>query len=218
MSSMCEPEIGEDAQPFVAPGRIADIARRPVAVKESGQVNPAEALRLQNGFHVRDMRFEAMVVGGVTGSLVRAPSAMQFLNLLRAAQQRFFDQRMFAVAEQVAQNGEFCLVRNADKRGVIRLERHFLDRLVIGTLRHRIDDRHHLISGDRAALAALHPETDDRESHSKRERFSSALSFFKTASGATGLFPSCSHATAAARAPRMEPMTFDFVATIERVA
>ena len=135
-----------------------------------------------------------------------------------AIEQRFFDQRMFPIGQKVPEDRQFFLVRNAKTGRIVRSERHLFDSLKIDFGCYRIDHGDDVFPGNRAAFTSLHPETDNRYSHSKRERFSSALSFLRTSSGFTGLLPSCSQATAAASAPRIEPITFDLVATMESAA
>src|SRR4051812_14415948 len=125
---------------------------------------------------------------------------------------------MFPIGQKVLKDREFFLIRNANAGAIVRPERHLSDSLKIDTGRNRIDHGHHLLAGNRTTFPSLHPETDDYYSHSKRERFSNASSFLRTSSGFTGLLPSCSHATAAASAPRIDPITFDLVATMESAA
>ena len=164
------------------------------------------------------MRLEPVIVGGVAGRTFRSREFEQLADLGGRTEQRFFHQRVFSIGQKVPENREFFLIGNAHAGRVVRPERHILDSLKINPGCDRIDDGYDVLPGNRATFASLHAETDDRYSHSKRERFSSALSFFRTSSGFTGLLPSCSQATAAASAPRIEPITFDFVATMESVA
>src|SRR5260370_25855942 len=112
---------------------------------------------------------------------------------------------MFPIGQKVPKDREFFLVRNANTSRIVRSKGHLFDSLKIDIGRDRIDHRHHVLAGNRAAFAPLHPDTDDRYSHSKRERFSNTLGFFRTSSRFTALLPSCSHATASTLAQRLDP-------------
>ena len=63
------PEVGEDAQTVVAPGRVADVSSCSIAVEEFREVNPAELSGIENLLEPGDVRLEPMVISGVACSL-----------------------------------------------------------------------------------------------------------------------------------------------------
>ena len=59
-------KIGKDAEPLVPPRRVTHIARGAVAVKEFRQINLAEYPLIDKLLQLCNVRFEAMVVSGIT--------------------------------------------------------------------------------------------------------------------------------------------------------
>src|SRR5712664_1213274 len=95
-------------------------------------------------------------------------------------------------------------VRRAHARSLELPERDLFDAPELCGGLDRIDGRNHFRAGDRHPFSALNAQPNDDHLHSYCTRLATELTFFRTSSGDTGRFPSCSQATAAAMLPRIE--------------
>ena len=110
------PEVGENPQARVAPRRVSHIARGAIAVKKLNLVNLPEPAGRQFALEPDDMRFETVIVSGVTDDLISFSQSFQLVQTVSGvAQQRLLHQHMFFVGEQVRQNFRFGIVRRADQ-------------------------------------------------------------------------------------------------------
>jgi hypothetical protein len=155
-------KVGENTEVLVAPRRVADVPRGSVAVKVFCEIDLAETSRIENLLQFGDMWLEPVVVSGVARRTFGSGESDQLADFGGRTEQRFFHQRVFSIGQKVPKNREFFLIWNANAGRVVRGERQILDSLKIDSGRDRIDYGHDFITGDRATLAPLHPETDDR--------------------------------------------------------
>src|SRR3989338_11007835 len=212
-------EIRQHSEFLISPRRKAHITRCPISVEKPDQVDRSQHAGIQQLLQPHYVRLKAVVVRRVAGHTGRAAQLLQAIEqLFVLRQQGFFNENVLAVAEQVLQEANLHLVWRADQSGVETLQGNLLNRVILGLGVYRIDRRNDIRLGNRQPLGPLYPETDDDHHHEYLTCFSTAFSFFRTSSGATGLFPSCSHATAAAIEPRIDAITPDFVATKANVA
>ena len=198
-------EVGQHAGAAIAPGRIPDVTRRAVAVEHPAQIDPSQCARFDHFLHAHEVGLETVIVGRVANTPSGPRKRGQTLQHAGSgSKQWLFHQHMLAVVEQVGQQLELGVVRRADQRRIVVGWRHIGDLTVIRLAVDRIDARHRIRPGDGATFSPLNAQSGDDNSHAYSRRRSTAAIFSSSCSGVVGVLPSCSHATAAAIAPRID--------------
>ena len=78
-------------------------------------------------FDANEMRFVPVIVSCVTSDSVLAGKIAETFDFF---QERFFDEDVFAIGEKISQGLGLLAIRNADKRGVVRIEWNVADGFV----------------------------------------------------------------------------------------
>ncbi len=72
---------------------------------------------------------------------------------------------MLSVAEQVVENVEFGLIGRANARGIVRVQRHFVDTSVFSVGSNRIDGGYYIASGNRLPFLPLNTQANNNDFH-----------------------------------------------------
>ena len=118
-------EIVENAGALIAPVGISHEPRRAVAVEHAATIDAAELPRRDEIAHAHEMRFKAMIVGGVKNHalltcILLEPHQGGFV----LGDERLLDERMLAVFNEVVEQFDFRGVGHAKQRSVEVVERN----------------------------------------------------------------------------------------------
>ena len=159
-------EVREDSGAPVAPGRVANVARRAVAVKHPAEVDLPEDARLDGLFHPDEMRLESVVVGRVADDPRLGGAGGEPLERrLGGGEQRLFHQDVLPVGQQVVEDVHLDVVGRADEGRFVGVQRHLLHRGVLRAPINRVRGGDHVRPGDGQALPPLDAEADDDHPH-----------------------------------------------------
>src|SRR5262245_15306114 len=161
-------KVHQDTRPGIAPFGIPDEPRPPVAVEHSTGGDAPEPLPGAPGAPPQRVRRETMRGGGTAGDTLAVGERLELENLFLAlGPERFFDEHVLAVPEQISQKLAFRRVGDAAQRRIIGSERHVPDATVIGFGPERIDTRDVIGPGKSPSFLTLHAQPDyDRLHHS----------------------------------------------------
>ena len=84
-------KIWQDPSALIAPGGLPNQARSPVAVEQAGGIEAAETARRENLAKSRDVRLEAVIVGGVADRPARRGNGLEPARLFEIAGGRVED-------------------------------------------------------------------------------------------------------------------------------
>jgi hypothetical protein len=159
-------EVADDPQPLVTPGRRANVTRRAVAVEHRDPVRLADDALAQQRGQVRQMRLEAVVVGGVDDDLLRPRLALEPREVqCPRPDQRLLDQHVLAGVHEVLEHRRLGAVGHAEHHGVVVGERDLLDRGVGRAGRDGIDRGDDALPREPHALVPLDAEAGDHQPH-----------------------------------------------------
>ena len=159
-------EVAGDPQPLVAPRRGAHVARGAVAVEDRDPVRLADHAVAQQLSQPREVRLEAVVVGGVHRDAALDGQALERREVQRSGpDQRLLDEDVLAGPHEVLERVRLGAVGQAQHRGVVVRERDLLQRGVGRARRDRIDRRDDALAGEPHALLPLDAEADDDQPH-----------------------------------------------------
>ena len=118
---------------------------------------------------------------------------------------------MLSGREQSQQQLGLGMVGGTDRRGVDPIEIKIFNRTKVRVRCHRINRHGEVSAGDPCALASLHAHPEDRQTkrcaHPTKHRSLIWAHLARSWSRETGMLPSSSHSTAAAKLPRMPAIT-----------
>jgi len=74
---------------------------------------------------------------------------------------------MFAIAQQVGKQFDLRIIRHAQQRGIVRIQRHILNAAIAGIGQNWINGGDDFRPGDRGPLPTLNAQPDNDDAHTR---------------------------------------------------
>src|SRR5262249_7557764 len=137
-----------------------------VSIEHATAIDTPELAGGDQVAHAHEVRLETMVIGGVTHHALPTRLLPQLFDLRRGiGPEGLLHQNMVWLIDGVGQQLDFRRVGNTGQYGIVAIERHVIEPLVVGFRIHRIDGRNIVSAREPAAFVTLNAETGDDDAH-----------------------------------------------------